>query len=95
LVNNACAYGRLWNRLVLDWRSAPADFPFRFYRLEDLTSGRVDFEDLASFTGLDIDPQDALTKKVGSGRKDVSLTFADRKLLDLTTAPARRWLGYA
>jgi hypothetical protein len=94
LVNDAYAYGRLWNRLALSWKSAATDFPLRLYRLEDVTSSSVDFQDLASFCNLDIKPEAAIGKKVGSGRSDVKLSFIDKMLLDRTTKPARDWLRY-
>lgn len=95
LVNNAYTYGQLWNRLALGWQSAAPDFPHRLYRLEDLTSADMDFDDLASFCQLDINPEDAIGKKVGSGRSDVTLSFVDKMLLDHSTRHARNWLRYA
>jgi len=94
LVNDAYAYGHLWNRLALSWEAAAADFPLRLYRLEDLTNEGVDFDDLTSFCQLDINPEAAIGKKVGSGRSDVTLSFVDKMLLDHSTRPARAWLRY-
>ncbi|MBI1285823.1 MAG: hypothetical protein GC183_16075 [Thiobacillus sp.] len=94
LVNDAYAYGRLWNRLALSWQSAPPDFPVRLYRLEDVTSADVDFQDLAAFCKLDLKPEAAIGKKVGSARSDVRLSFIDKLLLDRSTRAARNWLRY-
>lgn len=94
LVNDAYAYGRLWNRLALSWKDATADFPVRRYRLEDLTSAGVDFNDLASFCQLELNPEAAIGKKVGSARSDVRLSFIDKLLLDRSTRAARDWLHY-
>ena len=94
LVHDAYAYGRLWNRLAMSWKSAATDFPLRLYRLEDVTRERVDFQDLASFCGLDLAPEAAIGKKVGSARSDVALSFIDRMLLDRANRPARNWLQY-
>lgn len=94
LVNDAYAYGRLWNRLALSWKSAASDFPLRLYRLEDVTSAGVDFQDLASFCNLDLKPEAAIGKKVGSARSDVALSFIDKIFLDRATKPARDWLRY-
>ena len=94
LVNDAYAYGRLWNRLALSWKAAAKDFPLRFYRLEDVTNASVDFRDLASFCKLGLEPEAAIGKKVGSARSDVTLSFIDKMLLDHSTRPARDWLHY-
>lgn len=94
LVNDAFAYGHLWNRLAISWKAAPADFPVRIYRLEDIGNGKTDFQDLADFCQLDLNPETAIDKKVGSGRSDVNLSFVDKWLLDRSTSPARNWLQY-
>ncbi len=94
LVNDAYAYGRLWNRLALSWKDAAADFPVRRYRLEDLTGAGVDFDDLASFCRLELNPEAAIGKKVGAGRSDAKLSWVDGMLLRRATAPGRSWLGY-
>lgn len=93
-VDNAYTYGRLWNRLALSWKSAATDFPMRLYRLEDVTNAAVDFQDLASFCRLDINPEAALGKKVGAARSDIALSPIDRMLLDRSTQRARNWLEY-
>jgi len=94
LVNDAYAYGRLWNRLALSWKSAATGFPLRLYRLEDVTSASVDFQELASFCNLDLKPEAAIGKKVGSARSDIALSFFDKIFLDRSTKPARDWLRY-
>lgn len=93
-VDNAYTYGRLWNRLALSWKSAATDFPMRLYRLEDVTSANMDFRELASFCGLELNPEAALGKKVGAGRPDIALSFIDTMLLERSTRPARNWLNY-
>lgn len=95
LVNDAYAYGRLWNRLAVGWKSATPDFPYRLYRLEDLTNEGMDFNDLASFCQLDIKPEVAISKKIGSGRSNVTLSYVDKILLRHSTQQARDWLLYA
>jgi len=94
LVNDPFSYGRIWNRLALSWEQVSMDFPVKLYRLEDITSGQVNFDELSEHSGLNIKPEFAINEKVGVGHSGVKLNYIDKWLINNSTKTARSWLGY-
>jgi hypothetical protein len=94
-IDSAAGFAKHWNRLALSWAELPVGFPVFHIKYEDLTSGKVDFRELESFLGIEINEGIALSASVGGTAVRNRLSWYERLIIAHETAEGMLALGYS
>jgi len=93
-VDSAAGFARHWNRLAMSWTRVPSGFPCFHIKYEDLIGRKVDFRNLESWLGIDINENVALSASVGESAKREPLTWYQRFIIAREAEVGMRALGY-
>lgn len=94
-IDCAAAFARHWDRLARSWLGAPNDLAQITIRYEDLVSRHVDFGLLERALELKLDPDKALSARVGSSMNLQSPSWYERRILLKETRQGRQAYGYS
>lgn len=94
-VDSAASFARHWNRVALSWSDLPAGFPAVHIRYEDMVQGKVDFRQLESWLGIEINEAAALRAPVGRTAVRSRLSWLERFIITNEAETGMRTLGYS
>lgn len=94
-IDSAASFAHLWNRLATSWSELPEEFPCFRIKYEDLVSQKVDFRNLESWLGIEINEKVALSASVGKTAKRKGLTWYERMIIAREAEAGMRALEYS
>jgi hypothetical protein len=95
-VDGVRSFARHWNDLATSWEHVPAGFPSTIVRFEDVVARAVDFAAVGRELGLQLDPEEALSLRIGGPNRPESprVNAVERAVIRRATRAGRKAHGY-
>ena len=94
-ITSAESFARLWNDLALSWWEVRDRLDVRWFRYEDLVQGQVNLDAIGASIGLKLKSSEAFGSFAGKGTLNVTVSTAERDLINDLTAEGRALFAYA